>query len=589
MTYIVDVTASTQSFDVAVTVEENIYQVDVSVGDAVESKYWAEQAELSAELAQEIADSINVLTTPLTGYVVGDNSPLSATDTVLDAFQKVQGQINNIPTQDPVTIGTANGLSLADQVLSLGLASGSANGALSSTDWSTFNAKIDLASLLTGFSVGANTSIASTDSILQAFNKTQGQINARVSGTGTAGQVAFWSGTGSQSGSNNLFWDSVNGRLGIGTNAPFQSIDVASGSMRGGAFIIANIGTISSTGASTINVGSNLGIGLARAATQALDVNGNIRLLADSGNGIFGLSGAGNAIYALTRSNTPNSGSFNINILGGLAIGVGNATAGNNFNLQLFNTGNLVIQNGGTFTDAGFRLDVNGTARVQGNTTVIGTLNINSGNSLRLNNTDNTINGSIVISSPPQIGTAVTNTWLGGTVFSWNNTGLVLNHAATNNNIIFLNRSALSSGTTGAAGLQFPSGGSFAPTTGNNNFQVISINTSYNSTGGTNTITGFLYNPTLTSLTGVTHRAIQTVTGDVLLGTTSGSVGIGANTTINASAILELTSTTRGFLPPRMTTAQRDAIASPAQGLQIFNITTTKTETYDGTTWQAHW
>jgi hypothetical protein len=42
---------------------------------------------------------------------------------------------------NPVTIGTANGLSLSTQVLSLALASTSANGALSSTDWNTFNGK----------------------------------------------------------------------------------------------------------------------------------------------------------------------------------------------------------------------------------------------------------------------------------------------------------------------------------------------------------------------------------------------------------------------------------------------------------------
>jgi hypothetical protein len=40
-----------------------------------------------------------------------------------------------------VTIGTGNGLSLSTQVLSLGLASSGANGALSSTDWNTFNGK----------------------------------------------------------------------------------------------------------------------------------------------------------------------------------------------------------------------------------------------------------------------------------------------------------------------------------------------------------------------------------------------------------------------------------------------------------------
>lgn len=41
----------------------------------------------------------------------------------------------------PVTVGTANGLSLAGQQLSLGLASGSAAGALSAADWNTFNSK----------------------------------------------------------------------------------------------------------------------------------------------------------------------------------------------------------------------------------------------------------------------------------------------------------------------------------------------------------------------------------------------------------------------------------------------------------------
>jgi hypothetical protein len=39
----------------------------------------------------------------------------------------------------------------------------------------------------------------------------------------------------------------------------------------------------------------------------------------------------------------------------------------------------------------------------------------------------------------------------------------------------------------------------------------------------------------------------------------------------NASSILDLTSTTKGFLPPRMTTAERVAIASPANGLIVFD------------------
>jgi hypothetical protein len=50
----------------------------------------------------------------------------------------------------------------------------------------------------------------------------------------------------------------------------------------------------------------------------------------------------------------------------------------------------------------------------------------------------------------------------------------------------------------------------------------------------------------------------------------SGSASLGA-TTANASAIFDITSTTKGFLPPRMTTLQRDAIASPPNGLIVFD------------------
>lgn len=64
----------------------------------------------------------------------------------------------------------------------------------------------------------------------------------------------------------------------------------------------------------------------------------------------------------------------------------------------------------------------------------------------------------------------------------------------------------------------------------------------------------------------------------------STSLGVGV-TVQQPSAILQADSTTQGILPPRLTTAQRDAIVSPAQGLAIYNTTTLSLETYNGTSW----
>jgi hypothetical protein len=56
---------------------------------------------------------------------------------------------------------------------------------------------------------------------------------------------------------------------------------------------------------------------------------------------------------------------------------------------------------------------------------------------------------------------------------------------------------------------------------------------------------------------------------------------------INAAAALQVDSTTRGFLPPRMTTTQRDAIASPPDGLIVYNTTTSKLNLREGGAWKA--
>lgn len=60
--------------------------------------------------------------------------------------------------------------------------------------------------------------------------------------------------------------------------------------------------------------------------------------------------------------------------------------------------------------------------------------------------------------------------------------------------------------------------------------------------------------------------------------------GIGT-TSPSPSAQLELNSTTKGFLMPRMTTLQRDGITSPATGLMVYNLSSNKLNYFNGTIW----
>jgi hypothetical protein len=61
---------------------------------------------------------------------------------------------------------------------------------------------------------------------------------------------------------------------------------------------------------------------------------------------------------------------------------------------------------------------------------------------------------------------------------------------------------------------------------------------------------------------------------------------VGINILIpDSTAILHLESTTMGFLPPRMTTPQRDSITSPATGLVIFNTVDSTVQYFNGICW----
>lgn len=101
------------------------------------------------------------ITNVLTGFATGANSTVLATDTILSALQKVQGQIN--AREEVAKKGVANGYAALDatgKVPAAQLPSG-------------------ITDVLTGFATGANSTILATDTILAAFQKVQGQINAR--------------------------------------------------------------------------------------------------------------------------------------------------------------------------------------------------------------------------------------------------------------------------------------------------------------------------------------------------------------------------------------------------------------------------
>lgn len=65
---------------------------------------------------------------------------------------------------------------------------------------------------------------------------------------------------------------------------------------------------------------------------------------------------------------------------------------------------------------------------------------------------------------------------------------------------------------------------------------------------------------------------------------TAGAVSVGTSSP-DASALFQVDSTTRGFLPPRMTTVEMNAVSTPASGLMVFDRTTSQWMGYNGTSW----
>ena len=87
--------------------------------------------------------------------------------------------------------------------------------------------------------------------------------------------------------------------------------------------------------------------------------------------------------------------------------------------------------------------------------------------------------------------------------------------------------------------------------------------------------------PILVSLLLTTNFLIAQVTNNLQLPTSINSTGAAPAT----SAMLDVSATDKGMLVPRMTSAQRTAIASPASGLLVFDTDTGGFWFYNGTIW----
>ena len=169
-----------------------------------------------------------VNTVPIRQSSTSSNGWLSATDwNTFNNKSNTNGTVTSVAALTLGTTGTdlsstvANGTTTPVITLNVPTASAANRGALSAADWSTFNGK--QAALVSG------TNIKTVGGVTLLGSGDVGTIGVGYGGTGqtsfTAGQIHY----GSFSTSANLFWDSANERLGIGTNTPAFKLSVNGG------------------------------------------------------------------------------------------------------------------------------------------------------------------------------------------------------------------------------------------------------------------------------------------------------------------------------------------------------------------------
>ena len=85
---------------------------------------------------------------------------------------------------------------------------------------------------------------------------------------------------------------------------------------------------------------------------------------------------------------------------------------------------------------------------------------------------------------------------------------------------------------------------------------------------------------------GIAYFGKGTAESNAITVNNDGALGINTDT-VDPSALLEINSTTKGFLPPRGTTTNILNITAPAQGLTAYNTTLKTLSLYDGAAWDA--
>ena len=126
---------------------------------------------------------------------------------------------------------------------------------------------------------------------------------------------------------------------------------------------------------------------------------------------------------------------------------------------------------------------------------------------------------------------------------------------------------------------------SFSWAGGNNTGSTLNIAPTYNIIGGSTTalVRGIYYNPSLQSLSGTTHRAIETTTGDVIFGSTSGNVGIGTLTPTTKLVVSGNTIISSGLSASTVTITTQPTSGYTSTEILMRNSTTGQVEITDST------